>query len=270
MVEAYFDESGTDGQSPIMAVAGYVMVEDQARRLDAEWKQVLEEFNLEYFHMASCAHGAGIFKKVTRDHRIEIGKRMIGIVKCRVEKGVVALVSEQEFEELAHPSFKTVVGGAYSWCIQICLQGVAQHIKSLQANSAAYFFESGHRDQNQTHRILNRLVSVPELKEKYVCSSITFAKKIPERPEDPHVRPLQAADLFAWQICKRYKDMNAQPRRPPRMDFLSLMECPHELIHLSRERILQAPLIASLAHSLLNPKIGNSGDGVQYTPEKGQ
>lgn len=45
------------------------------------------------------------------------------------------------------------------------------------------------------------------------------------------MRLLQAADLLAWQSAKYMKD-GLSAKRPPRKDFLSLMEHPHSLLYL--------------------------------------
>jgi hypothetical protein len=62
LVEAYFDESGTQRDSPIMCVAGYLFSPEQCRKFDEEWAEVLREFELPYFRMSECAHATRAFR----------------------------------------------------------------------------------------------------------------------------------------------------------------------------------------------------------------
>lgn len=60
-VEAYFDESGSHANSPVLCVAGYIIERDARIKLDAEWATVLQHFNLPFFRMSACAHGTEPF-----------------------------------------------------------------------------------------------------------------------------------------------------------------------------------------------------------------
>ena len=64
MMEAYFDESGTHRDSPLMCVTGYIIDADQCRRFQTEWDEVLSKYGVPYFHMSDCAHGTGVFAGV--------------------------------------------------------------------------------------------------------------------------------------------------------------------------------------------------------------
>ena len=57
MMEAYFDESGTHGESLVMCIAGYLLTSEQATHLDREWADVLRKFGVKIFHAVDCAHG---------------------------------------------------------------------------------------------------------------------------------------------------------------------------------------------------------------------
>src|SRR5437764_1233786 len=80
MIEAYFDESGTHHGSPIMCVAGYLIEADQCRRLQAEWDVILLKYNVPYFHMSACAHGAGVFADVPKQVRSDICRSLIELI----------------------------------------------------------------------------------------------------------------------------------------------------------------------------------------------
>jgi hypothetical protein len=237
LVEAYFDESGTDNANGIMCIAGYVLATEQARRLDAEWHRVLTRYGLPYFHMASCAHGAGVFAGRPKKERIEIEAAMIGIIKRRVERGIIATVSEEEYLRIVPPDVRILSGSAYSWCMKCALRGVSDWLLKYKIQDpVSYFFESGHQSRSELDLILHSTFALPDIRSQYNYVYHTFATKVPDRPENPCVRPLQAAALLAWQARKWKSD---QGKRFPRADFLSLIQTPHFSLDVTTERLEQ-------------------------------
>ena len=75
MLEAYLDESGTHGGSPVMCVAGYLIGSAQCSRFQVNWDEFIGRFGLDYFHMAECAHGTGAFANVSPHDRDQICRR---------------------------------------------------------------------------------------------------------------------------------------------------------------------------------------------------
>ncbi len=51
-IEAYFDESGTHAGSPFLCVAGYLFEATKRREFDTEWRTMLADFDLPFFHRA--------------------------------------------------------------------------------------------------------------------------------------------------------------------------------------------------------------------------
>jgi hypothetical protein len=51
MFRAFFDESGTHKESPVMVIAGYVSKLSLWTQFEREWKEVLSEYNIKVFHM---------------------------------------------------------------------------------------------------------------------------------------------------------------------------------------------------------------------------
>lgn len=93
LVEAYFDESGTQYGSPVMCVAGYVFEKEASKRLAVDWEALLDFHGLPFFRMSSCAHQNGVFKAVSRDTCIAIETRAIELIKAHASFGMMASVS---------------------------------------------------------------------------------------------------------------------------------------------------------------------------------
>lgn len=197
-IEAYFDESGTHDGSFVLCFAGFIIREDQARIMDAEWKEMLEESALPYFHMVDCANGTGVFKSLSTDSRIAAEKKAIAVMRSRIAQCFVVSVDPVVFER-EMPSHSQI-GTAYSLLAHSCLTNVSVWADKHGFNGdVAYFFESGHKSQAEANGIMNMIFSQDHLRTRHRYASHTFAdkKKVPL---------LQAADIIAWlwnNECKR-------------------------------------------------------------------
>ena len=83
----------------MLCVAGYIITQEQAVHLNREWRDALARFGLSMFRMTDCAQGVGEFKTLSKPQRIEVEKRMIGIIKRRAERGFAFTVNEKQYAE---------------------------------------------------------------------------------------------------------------------------------------------------------------------------
>jgi Protein of unknown function (DUF3800) len=223
-VEAYFDESGSDDKSSVLCVAGYIIEKNAAAEMDVKWLDVLEKFNLPFFRMSACAHGSPPFDNMTKDERIEVEKQMIAIIKSYTTYGIAVTVEPHTFAQIM-PELPEA-GSAYSFCAHTCLVGVKWWANQHKyRGDIAYFFESGHRSQSEANNIMNKLFDDPQQRADHRYASHTFADKA-------KARPLQAADLLAWQWHTDRKRPASRGR--PRLDLQELVrdqKPPHHALH---------------------------------------
>lgn len=214
LVEGYFDESGDFDDAPgVFCISGYYISSDAAKEMDKKWAEVLETHNIPYFHMVDCAHGNETCEGKEVKERIEIVKKFIDLIKKYTITGFSAVCREQDFQvSEKHPD-------VYSACVALAVRGMRAFLEINRMNhDISYFFETGHKNRGRAfNHIADHLRSV--------SSPITFAAK-----ED--IRLLQAADLLAWQTAKYQKD-KITGARPPRKDFLSMMEHMHSFVHMN-------------------------------------
>jgi hypothetical protein len=220
-VEGYFDESGDLDDPPgIFCVAGYFISTEASGLMDAEWRCVLEEYKLPYFHMVDCAHGSPPFSHLNPTERTEVVKRLIALVKAYTAEGFSVFARADAYEKSEdHPN-------VYSECASACVSALRRMLEERGIDgSIAYFFEQGHKNKGSAYNHIARGIKRPS-------DTLTFAAK-------ENVRLLQAADLLAWQSTKYAKDWlyptvaGAPTKRPPRKDFASLMEHRHIFMHMS-------------------------------------
>jgi len=214
LVEAYFDESGSSDTSLVLCVAGYVIEKEACKSLDSDWEKVLDNSNLPFFRMSACAHGSRPFSSLLKEDRIDIEKEMIAIIKRSISCGLAVTVEPRQFADIM-PNSKAI-GSAYSFCAHACLTAVQWWANKNNYNGdIAYFFEAGHRSQTEANGIMNEIFTDKNLraKHRYVAHSFVDKRK---------VRPVQAADLIAWQW---YTDHVRRLKRNlrPRKDCYELM-----------------------------------------------
>jgi hypothetical protein len=213
MFEGYFDESGSFEEGPgVFCIAGYHIEAEQARLMDAAWRQVLREHDIPFFHMVDCAHRAEAFKAKDVAECIDIETKLIALIKKHTIAGFSALANVNNFQ--LSPKYPD----EYSACVESCVVGLASFLdlQRLDARDTAYFFESGHKNKGRAYQHVAQRI-------EEMGASITFAGK-------EQVCLLQAADLLAWQSTKYVKD-RMSGARGPRKDFLSLMEHRHSILY---------------------------------------
>jgi hypothetical protein len=130
--------------------------------------------------------------------------------------------------------------------------------------SIKFFFEQGHDRAGAAYNYLARNI-------RRKSDSLTFASK-------QAVPLLQAADLLAWQSSKYAKDYfypkqnGGEQRRPPRKDFISLMEHRHTFfhMHMGEEKTMGVELwpMSMRAPSSVGMKIEDDGP-ILYWREDG-
>jgi hypothetical protein len=217
MIEGYFDESGSFDQAPgIFCISGYFMTSEAAQAMDKEWGRVLDEHAIPYFHMVDCAHGNGPFANTHVDERANIVRELIALIKKYTGEGISVIFNKESFEAI------DATTDVYSFCVEMVVMNVKLLLDYVRrTDDCALFFESGHVSGSRAYKhIAERL--------KEFSASLTFADK-------RQVKLLQAADLLAWQSAKYAKDQ-ISGKRPPRKDFLSLMEHKHDLYRLFVEK----------------------------------
>lgn len=229
---AFFDESASHEGATFLCLAGYIFQKSQAIKLGHEWKKVLRWKRLPYFRMSECAHGNGPFAKLSKPERIEVAKRMIGIIKARAIQGIAVTINNFDFASAAAewPNIVKVYKTPYGFVSHTILAGVASWLDANpHAHAMAYYFEAGHGSETQADRNMQEIFAVQNKQVQYRYAGHGFVPKI----KSPAI---QAADLLAWQWYKDRK--NQSEGRPRRKDCASLMELHHTAIHLDRASIV--------------------------------
>jgi len=224
-----------------MCVAGYLFTAEQALHLDREWGEALAQFGLTHFHAADCAHRVGEFSALDQKQTKELTVKLVGIIKRRIEIGIADSISETDFGSIDPPRW--VRGGPYLFAALQVLGGVVSWAEKYSyTGKISYFFEAGHKHQSVTNRAIDMVRAKGSGYLRY--HSHTFAGK-------SDLRPLQAADLLAYEWQKELRRRNMPPvKRSMRRALESLLDRSHITQHFGAEDL----------HSAFTDGFGSLGD----------
>jgi hypothetical protein len=204
MITAYFDDSGTHtggkrGPSDIVLVAGLFGTEGRMDGLDYYWRKHLasplcgQKGRLNRFHASDCYHSMGEFTGWTRTETDYFRHQLRTAI---IESGVAAYgmaCARKDWDELITGDYRGVLGNPEGFCINQCF------VRSLGWEQANTF------DPKMTFVFDHR---PPEVQRYTGTVYDAFSRWLAPPPElmgyaflqSQAVRPLQAADLLAWEL----------------------------------------------------------------------
>jgi Protein of unknown function (DUF3800) len=223
MFSAYFDESGTHAGSPLIVIGGVVSNDLQWRYFEAEWKDMLTEFQIPYLHMRQFAHSIGPFGSWKGDEkrRQHFIQRLVGILRRRVSVGIGLALLLDAYQEVVTPQKAVYLGKPYVLCGRLCVKLTLDWAVERKYNESIRFvFESGARGAAELQQDLTRTKAGRTVKNEHRTDTFEFVGK-------KNFGALQAADFMAWELAKAMVEWKRQSRRPARESLLSLAHVPH-------------------------------------------
>lgn len=219
MFVAYFDESGTQRGSPVVAVAGFLAPEKQWARLQVEWAKVLQDEKLSYFHMTDWENRQGQFKGWDNDRRIAVYRRLIGIIQRRITIPVFSGVKTKDYAEVKiWERFHNMPKSPYAFCSVMCMRLLVNWADAVgHQEPIAYIFESGAMNRGELMAGHSAIMRDEKNKRRYRLGSFTYADK-------RELSPLQAADILAYEAYKYLRNELEGKVRQQRKSLTSLFE----------------------------------------------
>lgn len=213
-----------------MTVAGFVFDKPRARKISRKWKAILNEpqYGLEMFHMVDCANGAPPYDVLGRPKCDRLARRLIQQIREHMDCEFAFSVKVDDFINVARIvsqetgiDWLTGYGGPYTYLTQECLAWVGRWCREAAPRElVTYYFEQGNAFQSEANHFLNLLTSEPSLSEwanRYHYYTHMF---LPKRD----TRPLQAADILAWEWMRdRTEQLERVPIRPRRLSLSYLL-----------------------------------------------
>lgn len=211
-----------------MGVAGYVFDPTSAAEFDREWREMLDDVELPFFHMTSCEAREEPFTHLEYEVRVAIQRRAGRIINKWMSHAVVVSVDPVSYNELI-PQHPLLPQNAYTFCVNGCFHAVRQRLneKNFQGR-VEYYFEAGQKHQNETDALMREYMNAANSVETFRYRSHTFLKKTDSSM-------LQAADLMVWHCMKNHQ--LTEECAYSRDDFAELVDDRYWRWHFDREWI---------------------------------
>jgi len=172
LVEAYIDESGTDGRGPGVCVAGYLGHRDAWRDFERAWRRQLRRAGVECFHA-----------KERSSH--PLWEPMLRQILGSSLRGMMVTVAHDNYRSLMGHRPRSTVGNQYAACTYGCAMKLCGLAKRLSMGPVAVVIEDGQPNVEFVVRTLGLLIG-----STHNVASVTIAKK-------SDFLPLQTADFLA-------------------------------------------------------------------------
>jgi hypothetical protein len=200
-LEIYFDDSGTDGGTPVAVAACYVSSKEQWGQFVKSWDKVRVDEGFDVFHMAEFVAKAEAGHKPFCDWDNTKKERVYGklasIVNTRARMGFAIAVPKKPFDRFVFPEFKELYAkDHYTWAVKSVL-GLVENWREKFGITIPmqYVFDRGTLGQQQINDIWIQFEQIKSAEQKYgiVPRGVMFQ-------DDKVFKPLQAADILAWQM----------------------------------------------------------------------
>ena len=115
MLKAYFDRSELGEPAPVMAVSGYLSSDEEWAKFEPAWRQVLDRFDVEMFHMTEFECRLRSFESWTNETRTDLLGQLIDLVSRHTMVGIGAGILVKDYVDLPGQEQK-LLGHPYAMC----------------------------------------------------------------------------------------------------------------------------------------------------------
>lgn len=201
VMKAFIDDSGSGSDSPWYVLAGYVGTVEAWDLFGATWLEVLNgPPKLEYFKAseAESLRPDGQWAGVTKEQRNTRLNALIDVIGKFATRAFYVRTMQKDYDEIIKPYVPPRWDNAYFFLFIGCIAAATSLEKYTGAgNPIDFVFDTADK---------KRIVNPSLLLYDQVSSISQFSGRITNvHYEDEKIfLPLQAADLLAWQIRRRY------------------------------------------------------------------
>jgi Protein of unknown function (DUF3800) len=203
----YGDDSGTNEGSVVCVVAGYLGDRENWLRFSSDWQVTLDtDPKLPYFKMRECHHLDGAFTGWTRDAANLKLDQFVGLVN-HYNPGLAefgSVMPRDVFKRHVDSSRDPLFRDPYFFCLFAVTVGASRFVHTLDAVGERKGISFVLDEQGEKER--------DAAKQFYLCKGILPAEwesclEMISFGDDKRFKPLQAADLIAWQVRRQFADV---------------------------------------------------------------
>jgi hypothetical protein len=214
---SYFDDSGSDGPSPITAIGGPAMSRIQFRAFKTRWDKLLFEHRIpQPLKMAHFVRPNGKHIGMRKEMKLSLFRGVSNLINSHKLYSLSISIPQVDFRSVLSPEICKTVAGPYSLAF-IC--GAIMHrILGRSTNSqtvVSYVIDSGSAYPEQ---LVAAHLAITNLERRNNDFRYTGALAF---DTDDRVPALQAADVISWSARRRQIDGNLRDEFAPLLEVLS-------------------------------------------------
>ncbi len=207
MYIAYLDESGSFGDTRVLAIAGYAARAIEWARLEVAWKRMLRRIGVATFHMRECLHRRGAFEGRTAEDSKEALTQVVDVILSHDVHGIGAAVLLRDLGEVIVGRAREEVGEPWHLCFRHVVKEVSERLDRLPRDQwVAFVCDLQDQFAREAQRIYLRINSTPNWPNRNQLGSLTFGSRHEEVG-------LQVADVLAYETFKHLDDRLYADRR---------------------------------------------------------
>jgi hypothetical protein len=208
MLQAYIDDSGWDGQSPVFVLAGYVAKQEQWEAFALEWQKALDHpepapiavLKTNQIYRNNVPNT--MFHGWTNEQRDERLKLLIRAISNHVLHGIVSVIPIEPYQRLMKGKFNP---DALDQPYFLSFFGVLVRLLKLShtlklGDKLDLIFDEQAIDKAMLTAQFEKCMAVAPPRLRELCAGM------PKFKSDEEALPLQAADLLAWHARRYYYD----------------------------------------------------------------
>jgi hypothetical protein len=237
MLTAYLDDSGTHDDSEVVLWAGLCANHFQWALLAELWQQQLKapcpgKEPIAKFHMTECYSRRGEFSGWNRTETDFLANEFTDIILRAGIYGYAFATPHKDWDELITGDVRVIFGDAEGFCVRNCYVQITKWAreKAYYDRKLTFVFDSRpHREAESSMLFLFHKQFSEENERGPELETLTFASS-------KELLPLQAADLFAWEVYQHAKDTMAnrtEPGRPVRSALRKLAKSRRVVSHFA-------------------------------------
>jgi hypothetical protein len=215
MVTGYFDESGDPRDAPGFAVGGYVAETTRWLRFNRQWEEVLDLFEVPYFHMREFAHSVGPYKSWKGDEgkRTAFVSRLIKATKANVSFGACCNLLMADYKTVDAEYALSAVAPPYVLCALRCVDVVSTWAASRghKKSEIRFVFEDSPHPKGPLYDWMKKM---------------GFPAPIFESKQSH--RAFEVADFLAWEHTKVIRKFIVGDFSDFRKSLQELLKIPHK------------------------------------------
>jgi hypothetical protein len=201
MYESYWDDSGTDSSCPLAIAACYVSRKNGWDRFTDDLYRIGREEGFETFHMADFAAGAKPFDGWNEEKKSAVFRRLANAINANKQMGFGVAIPKEVFDRVVPtlPEPLRIKYGKhhYTFAVKVLLTLIGRwRVASLIKLPMRYVFDRMGKGKGEIMSIWDN----DNLRGWDALGKLGMEPKGYSFEDKAEFKPLQAADVLAWQL----------------------------------------------------------------------